>query len=192
MENKWTFLERGKELGVPISPYLNMPSLVIKHRNEEGGMGIHFFSNATAGGDWIIQERIDNSDFVNSLLPKNAPLSTFRIITMSKASIDLKSLGDSSSEDISALSCVFRAGRENALTDHSSILFDVDLNTGKIKKGSSNDNWYRIGLGNILTCPWRTNDEDQRVNSHPDVAEGGVIEGKKILQIEEMKDLVER
>merc|ERR1719353_1415173 len=111
---------------------------------------------------------------------------------MSKASIDLKSLGDSSSEDISALSCVFRAGRENALTDHSSILFDVDLNTGKIKKGSSNDNWYRIGLGNILTCPWRTNDEDQRVNSHPDVAEGGVIEGKKILQIEEMKDLVER
>jgi len=148
MENKWEFLERGRELGIPISPYLDsVKDLVIKHRNEEGGMGIYFYKNATIGGDWIIQERIENSSFVNSLLPKNAPLSTFRVITQSKASINL---GDDYSENniddavdqVTALSCTFRAGRMNAATDHNSILFDVNMKTGDILKGSSNQNWY--------------------------------------------------
>lgn len=47
-------------------------------------MGLHFFKNATAGGDWIIQERLDNDAFVNSLLPDNAPLSTMRVISASR------------------------------------------------------------------------------------------------------------
>jgi hypothetical protein len=49
MEDKWSFLLRANDLGVPISPFLELPSVVVKDRNEEGGMGIHFFQNAIAG-----------------------------------------------------------------------------------------------------------------------------------------------
>jgi len=197
MENKWAFLERGKELDIPVSPYrTDVKDLVIKHRNEEGGMGIHFFKNATVGGDWIIQERIYNSNFVNSMLPENAPLSTFRIITMSLASISPNDSfhennidAASTRDEIRALSCVFRAGRKDALTDHDSILFDVDMKTGKILKGSTNSNWYKIGLSNVVSCPWRTNDESQRISKHPD---GDVeVTGKVIKELDEMLELVE-
>jgi hypothetical protein len=37
MENKWIFLEEGKNRGVPISPFLEYPELVVKNRNIEGG-----------------------------------------------------------------------------------------------------------------------------------------------------------
>lgn len=47
-------------------------------------MGLHFFKNATDGGDWIIQERLENDAFVSSLLPEKAPLSTMRVITSSR------------------------------------------------------------------------------------------------------------
>jgi hypothetical protein len=62
-------------------------SIVIKHKSEEGGLGIYFYRNALVGGDWIIQERLDNSDWLNLLLPDNAPLSTLRVITASKGGL---------------------------------------------------------------------------------------------------------
>jgi hypothetical protein len=43
--------------------------------------------NATIGGDWIIQEKLANADWLNELLPENAPLSTLRIITASTWSL---------------------------------------------------------------------------------------------------------
>jgi hypothetical protein len=152
MENKWSFLEKGARLGVPVSPFLDVPAIVVKHRNEEGGMGIHFYKNATEGGDWIIQNVIQNSDWVSTLLPKNSPLSTFRIITCSRASIDMDAAPLAS--DVTALSCVFRAGREGALTDHDSILFDVDVKTGLILGGTTNAHWYRLGLLQVLPGRW--------------------------------------
>jgi hypothetical protein len=187
MENKWTFLETGERLGIPVSPFLTCPGLVVKHRNEEGGMGIFFYKNATVGGDWILQERIDNSDWVASLLPPNAPLSTFRIITCSRA-LD-PSVPVDASKDISSLACVFRAGRAGAATDHDSILFDVDIHTGLLRGGTTNAHWYRLGCWKALTCPWRSYDE-QRVTHHPD----GVhlqVAGHTVPNILEMKQLVE-
>ena len=188
MENKWTFLKEGKDRGVPISPYLDSPAIVVKHRNEEGGLGIYFYKNATDGGDWIIQERIENSDWVSSLLPSNAPLSTFRVITQSRASIDLEK--EAKVEDITALSCVFRAGRKNAATDHDSILFDVDVNTGLIRGGTTNAHWYKLGLTNVLPgrCKWRSFHGEY--NQHPDV-EGLDVTGKTIPDIRGMLKLVE-
>ena len=50
-------------------------------------MGIHFFRNAMDGGDWIIQEQLENSTFLATLLPENAPTSTFRVITASKGGL---------------------------------------------------------------------------------------------------------
>jgi len=169
MENKWTFLEQGEKKGVPISPYLKEPkSIFIKHRNEEGGMGIFCYKNATAGGDWILQERISNSEWVSSMLPDNAPLSTFRVITQSKGA--LLSNDDEEKDnktEVTALSCVFRAGRANALTDHDSILFDVDITTGKILGGTTNAHWYK--LGSVWSCPWRS--KNHSFMHHPDVPE---------------------
>lgn len=186
MENKWTFLDEGAKLGVPISPFLRTPGIVVKHRNEEGGMGIHFFKNATAGGDWIIQETISNSDWVSTLLPEKAPLSTFRVITQSKASIDVSS--PPKVEQVTALSCVFRAGRAGAATDHDSILFDVDVNTGLIRGGTTNAHWYRLGLHEALPgrCPWRSTHGYQ---THPD---GDIaVSGNYVPDIKSILALVE-
>ena len=40
------------------------------------------------------------------------------------------------------------------MTDHSSVLFNVDLATGVIGKGFSNAHWYKLGLIQASTCPW--------------------------------------
>ena len=187
MENKWTFLEKGNERNVPISPYLKCDGIVVKHRNEEGGMGIHFYKNATVGGDWIIQERIYNGDWVTKHLPPNAPLSTFRVITQSRGALDVKK--PSKLEDVKALSCVFRAGRANAATDHDSVMFDVDVKTGKILGGTSNAHWYKLGLWNLLPgrCCWRST--DHTITHHPD---GDIaVTGETVPDIQGMLHLVE-
>jgi hypothetical protein len=189
MENKWTFLKEGKNRNVPVSPYLEYPSLVVKNRNVEGGMGIFFYTNATNGGDWIIQEKIHNSDFVSSLLPSNPPLSTFRVITQSRASIHLDQ--EAKLDDITALSCVFRAGRKNAATDHDSILFDVDVKTGTILGGTTNAHWYKLGLGNFLfgKSKWRSFHGEYTL--HPD-GENIQVTGKTIPDMEKILKLVEQ
>lgn len=187
MENKWTFLEEGAKLGVPISPFLDTPAIVVKHRNEEGGLGIHFYKNATDGGDWIIQERIQNGEWVSNHLPSNAPLSTFRVITQSRGAIDVTKKAEVT--DITALSCVFRAGRKNAATDHDSILFNVDVNTGKIIGGTTNAHWYRLGLTEMLPgrCPWRSTGNEYM--THPD---GDIpVAGSVVPDIRGMLKLVE-
>ena len=143
MENKWAFLARGRELGVAVSPVLDVPALCVKHKNEEGGMGIHFFRNALGGGDWIIQEVMANEDFVANLLPPGAPLSTFRVMTASRLGLPEGRRG--AGPAVAAIACVFRAGRAGAATDHDSILFDVDVATGKIGRGTTNMQWYKLG-----------------------------------------------
>mmetsp|Transcript_7536 Transcript_7536/g.9844 ORF Transcript_7536/g.9844 Transcript_7536/m.9844 type:complete len:455 (+) Transcript_7536:155-1519(+) len=193
MENKWTFLREGMERGVPVSPILKMPALVVKHKNEEGGMGIFFYKNATEGGDWVLQERIENSEWVTSLLPSNAPLSTFRVITCSKA----YTMATGPSEPlpprekcVKALSCVFRAGRKGAATDHDAILFDVDVNTGLIQRGTVNANWYKLGASAVASCPWRSR-ASQDYQTHPD-GDGIAVSGNYVPDIQGMLQLVEQ
>lgn len=196
MENKWTFLEKGVARDVPVSPFLTTPAaIVVKHRNEEGGLGIFFYKNAAAGGDWIIQERIDNSAWVSALLPPNAPLSTFRVITCSRASITMEQpvmqsqqQDPSTKQVVTALSCVFRAGRAGAATDHDSILFDVDVATGKIKGGTTNAHWYRL-WGKAWNTPWRSH---HSTTHHPDVVVGeggGAVTGNVVPDLDRMLQL---
>lgn len=188
MENKWTFLQEGEARNVPVSPFLKTPALVVKHRNEEGGLGIYFYKNATEGGDWILQERLHNAAWVENLLPPHAPLSTFRVITCSKASLDLDR--PPSAMDVTALSCVFRAGRAGASTDHDSILYDVDVNTGNIRGGTTNAHWYRLGLKQVLPrhCPWRSS---HHYTNHPD-SPHPTVTGHTIPNMAQMLALVER
>ena len=105
VECKWKFLKMCQRLGIAHTSWLEYATVVCKNRNEEGGLGYQAFKNASVGGDWIIQEKLTNSRFVDlrhrksvvarcmfivwtvfcsdldSLLPDAAPLSTFRVIT---------------------------------------------------------------------------------------------------------------
>jgi len=157
-ENKWTFLKLGEERGVRVTPFLKEPKLVCKHKNEEGGLGIEFYKNAVHGGDWIIQWALNNDAFLSDLLPPNAPLSTFRVITASWGGIKGKS-------GVQALSCVLRAGRTGAATDHSAVMFNVDIKTGIIGEGLSNMHWYQVGLRKALGCRWTP---PPNFTTHPD------------------------
>ena len=184
VEDKWTFLIESEKKGINVTPFMKVEGVVCKHRNEEGGLGYQSFTNASVGGDWIIQERLNNGPFLKSLLPSDAPLSTFRIISSSRGG-----LSDGKKEieldDITALSCVWRAGRSKALTDHSAIMFNVNPNTGEIKKGTTNAHWYQLGISKIFSTPWLS---EHNVTHHPDT--GVPITGLVIPNMKEMMDFV--
>ena len=55
---------------------------------------------------------------------------------------------------IRAETAVLRLGRMNAATDHSSILFNVNLESGVIEPGQINSQWYQLGLDKIWTTSW--------------------------------------
>merc|ERR1711871_667861 len=184
-EDKLKFLNKADAEGIPVTPRLDVPWIVCKHRNEEGGLGFVDFVNANDGGDWIIQPRITNDDFISSMLPSDCPLSTFRVISASKAWLKAHGSESPKMDDISALSCVWRAGREGASTDHSCIMFNVDPETGIIQKGTTSKHWYKLGPAAIFTTPWTSTHD---VTEHPDT--GKTITGTKIERMEEMMTLV--
>jgi hypothetical protein len=190
IECKWTFLQRCKRLGIAHTPWIDFDAVVCKNRNEEGGLGYMCFKNASAGGDWIIQERLSNSSELDSLLPSKAPLSTFRVITGSWGGLEQvpQSIKEYDSKHPAfAFSAVFRAGLQGALTDHKSILFNIDPNTGIVKRGTTNSHWYRLGLQNMWTCPWTS---EHNFSRHPDKKiSDSTVEGQTIHRIEEIKAL---
>ena len=146
MRTKLTFLQACERERVAVSPWLRHPRLVVKHRNEEGGLGLHTYNNADAGGDWIIQQWLENDAGIARLLPPNAPLSTLRLITASKASAK-PSTHVCAPSDVMLLSACFRAGREGAMTDHSCIMFDVDVQAGAAAMAPP----MRIGISSALS-----------------------------------------
>mmetsp|Transcript_3115 Transcript_3115/g.7489 ORF Transcript_3115/g.7489 Transcript_3115/m.7489 type:complete len:509 (+) Transcript_3115:291-1817(+) len=186
VEDKWSFLKMAEEKGVPVSPTLDLPAIVCKDRNEEGGMGIAFYANARHGGNWIIQKVLKNAPFVAGLLPEEAPLSTIRIVTASTAGIPTEAGAEPGTEvQIEPLSCVVRLGRAGALTDHDAVLFDTDLATGVIRPGTINKQWYRLGLEHTtFTAP----PVPDSFTSHPD--SGVAVTGKTIPGIDEIRDIV--
>lgn len=243
MEDKWTFLVAGKALHVPVSPYDDTTeALVCKNKLIEGGMGIHFYRNAAFGGDWILQERLQNAAWLNALLPANAPLSTMRVITTSSFTLSeeyplrqnrdllnkstLSSQNDDDDEDdndvnihngnghnndggaavgepstpqdrdadvaryIRAESAVLRLGRMHANTDHSSILFDVDVATGIIQGGTSNAHWYQLGpLTAIPNTPWLPPKHRMRHHIDPPYP---TVTGQRIPSMDEALQIVTR
>jgi hypothetical protein len=185
MEDKLEFLECAERNDIAVTPWMKTKKLIVKHRNEEGGLGFHAFDNCTSGGNWIIQEALDNDEFVSSLLPEEAPLSTFRVVSASRGG--LSSVEKGAENSVTALSCVFRAGREGAVTDHVSVLYDVDMQTGVIGEGTTNQHWYQLGLDKIATCPWLNNTS---TTVHPDT--GRTVTGTKVPDMEGVIAFVEK
>lgn len=157
--------------------------------------GIHFFESATHGGEWIIQKQFENAPCLSKLLPSGAPLSTLRIVTMSRGALNperavaeaalTSSSQSSQSALVEALVCVFRAGRAGASTDHNSVLFDMDMETGRIKEGSNNQHWYKLGLQHALHGAI---DAAPNTTIHPD--SGATITGEVIPDIATLKQTV--
>jgi len=179
-------------VGLPPSPWLKLPTkLICKHRNEEGGLGFASYSNAAVGGDWLLQPALQNAREIARLLPADAPLSTLRLVsasrhTLRQAAPEMEGSPEVAPEvspemapnggagagagaapsDVSVLSACWRAGRAGAMTDHSSIVFDVDLPSGRLKRGTSNAHWYQLGPTKAWRCPWRS--EGHTEAHHPD------------------------
>jgi hypothetical protein len=244
MEDKWTFLVSGKALQVPVSPFNDQTeAIVCKNKMIEGGMGIHFYRNAAYGGDWIIQDRLQNAPWLNALLPQNAPLSTMRVITTSSFTLSAEyplrqnrellnksslSLEDEDETDdaimvgnerrlgrgeglltehgsersspvqedagdfaqyINAESAVLRLGRMHAQTDHSSILFDVDVATGIIQGGTTNAHWYQLGLDKVQKTPWLP--PPKRMRQHIDPPYPQVL-GQQVPNMQEALAIVKK
>jgi hypothetical protein len=184
-ENKWEFLKLAlKQSRLPsscprfkVTPIIaNVGEIVCKHKNIEGGMGIHMFKNATEGGDWILQERLTNCDELQELLPADAPLSTFRVITMADPT------AESFEERHVPMTFVWRAGRSGKTTDHSSILFAVDPATLRVQDGKMFSNWYqvgKVGSRNLLS--------QHHVSIHPDTKQN--LTGKELSCAREAIDI---
>ena len=84
------------------------------------------------------------------------------------------------------LSCVFRAGRQGAVTDHVSVLYDVDMTTGVIGLGTTNQHWYQLGLARATRCPLFS--EGHTVEVHPDC--GAPVCGEVIPDMASIASLV--
>ena len=249
LEDKWAFLKHGKEVGVPVSPYSSEPrSLVVKNKNIEGGMGIYFYENAVHGGNWILQDRLENAPWLDELLPTPAPLSTMRVITSScwtlskhahdgefeaveyglptdayypdvdsaasgpgditddkkgknknKNNQNSKKKGgkakykeghslETAQKYVKPLSAVLRLGRAKATTDHTSVLFDVDTETGKVKAGRSNSHWYELGIDKVLRCSWLP--QGDGFTCHPDTPDKPPVTGYNIPDMQAALDIV--
>eukprot|EP01038_Epipyxis_sp_PR26KG_P011743 gene11743-15714_t len=201
-EDKWTFLTSGKDAGVPVTPFnTTSRTLVCKNKNIEGGMGIFFYKNAAHGGDWILQDKLENVDWLAELLPSNAPLSTMRVITTSSWSLSNEYkekklvplfFNENEKKSIQAnnyvkiRSTVLRLGRAGASTDHSSVLFDIDIKNNIIKPGTTNAHWYQLGLKKAWDCPLLPN---KSYTHHPD-SPNPTVTGKSIPQLDEAINIV--
>lgn len=146
---------------------------------------------------------------MNTILPSNSPLSTMRVITTSSSFLrEDKEVDDVTS--IKAVSAVLRLGRSGALTDHSSVLFDVgvpsdfssnnnkkdskqskkgsELPLGQIQRGMTNAHWYKLGVTKAMKCSWLP---EVGFESHPDEPKP-VVTGKVIPGMKEALDIVIR
>jgi len=83
---------------------------------------------------------------------------------------------------VTARSAVLRLGRAGAATDHSSVLFDVDIKSGTIKEGRSNAHWYKLGPVAASSCPWLPPNDG--FSSHPDTPGKPAISGRAVPQQE--------
>jgi hypothetical protein len=92
---------------------------------------------------------------------------------------------------VKARSAVLRLGRAGASTDHSSVLFDVDINSGKVLKGTSNAQWYKLGVHQALPggCPWLP--QEDGFEHHPDIPnKKGKVAGMSLPDMELAREIV--
>ena len=111
-------------------------------------------------------------------------------IKASKASSDVDAFREAE-KYIVARSAVLRLGRAGASTDHSSVLFDVDINSGQVLQGTSNQHWYKLGLHQAApgACPWLP--QGDGFTRHPDLSrDKPEIAGQHIAECKAAREVV--
>ena len=119
----------------------------------------------------VVSEMLDTivTNAVSTTSTTNQKLNNKQKIETKTEKIETNTNNDKDEDDVNkyikAVSCVLRLGRADAKTDHSSVLFDVDMPTGRIHIGTTNHHWYKLGLSNIRHCPWLS---EESYTKHPD------------------------
>lgn len=113
---------------------------------------------------------------------------TDKDVNSSKSAQDLSAGGylANAKKYIKPLSAVLRLGRSNANTDHSAVLFNVDIKSGAIGVGTTNTHWYQLGVDKIVSCPWLCADS---FTSHPDEPHP-IVTGHTVPGMQEAVDMV--
>lgn len=137
----------------------------LAEEKEERGPGA---AAAAAGGGrtatWIDSPCGKKSPRGGAASSSSSTTSSASSSTAPKRGVFKKDLARAS-EFVTARSAVLRLGRAGAATDHSSILFDVDMATGVIKEGATNAHWYHLGASAVRSCPWLP---QKTYRKHPD------------------------
>jgi hypothetical protein len=105
------------------------------------------------------------------------------------AAAEAADLLDTANKFVRAESGILRLGRMDAKTDHSSVLYDVDLSTGLIGGGTTNSHWYQLGVEKARHCPWLP--PYKGLETHPDGAQPQV-KGQFVPDIQAAIDVVVR
>lgn len=190
MEDKWTFIRTCLDKKIPVTPVMDHPvTLIAKDVLEEGGMGIHVLKNVLHGGRWILQEKLDNCEAVNALLPPQSPLSTMRVLTGSDGALSAMGANTGKPVTTKVLCTVWRAGRQGANTDHSCVM--VNVPNGKHSEtlgcASSSAHWYAAGWKS-LGMPVST--KDGSIVAHPDT--NLVLQGQRLPGASKAAELCEK
>jgi hypothetical protein len=67
-------------------------------------------------------------------------------------------------------------------------MFDVDLSSGVIGKGTSNAHWYQLGMAKARRAPWAT--DGHTIEAHPDT--GTIVAGERVPDFDRIVKLVRR
>lgn len=149
--------------------------------NEVEGIQTNTSTGTSSANLGIDRKKTDTK----SEVPANAPVDHTGSVHID-STLDASSNIGAPNQFIKPLSAVLRLGRQNASTDHSAILFNVDIKSGAIGVGTTNAHWYQLGVDKIVSCPWLCTDS---FTSHPD-APYPIVTGHVIPGIQEAMDVV--
>lgn len=175
LESKWIFLKCASHSGFSVSPWKRIRGISVNKLNGYSSLyqSQEQFKSANSGGNWIIQDKMQNHDCLKKLLPADYPITSFRIVTSwNWIQIEPEEIEDEDDiKHIEPITCVWKVASQK---QKHPLLFPIDMQSGEIQKGTSNYHWHQIGLRKIFSKPFSFEHEISRIESKDVV--GKIIE----------------
>ena len=148
LDNLIQLYQKATDIGLATSKLIPQGEIVIKHKNIEGGMGIHFFKNILShpSGDWIIKEQPE----IHFSLIENFPElklagCEFHVFTHRRASIDHER-----DDPVEIISCFLKL--YSKIPEVKPIYYNIDFNTkiidSQIKNEKGSKSWILLNIFN--------------------------------------------